>query len=90
MELVCEEYSALCELREFIINGVSADYEDFGNKSDHGAAFAQEYGCGDMRFVGKRCTQEILDKYKITVDEYNEACEVLENKLSFGACGWCV
>ena len=34
-------------------------------------------------------TQSILDKYKINVDEYKVIVEELEDKLSFGSCGWC-
>ena len=31
----------------------------------------------------------IKEKYNITDEEYNEVCNVLEEKLSWGSCGWC-
>ena len=34
MKLNIEVYSALCALRTFEINGIDADYEDFGSKYD--------------------------------------------------------
>ena len=48
------------------------------------------YGCGNMTFT--RYTIPILgvkEKYNITDEEYNEVCNVLEQKLSWGSCGWC-
>ena len=90
MDLKLKVYSSLCECSEFKINGIDADYDDFGDKYDDCKANAQEYGCGNMHFHPKRPTQEILDKYKITVDGYNKIADELEEKLSFGSCGWCV
>ena len=90
MKLALEVFDRLCELCLFEINGVSADYDDFGEKYDRNEEIADDYGCGDMRFTPKLCTQEILDKYKINVYEYNEICKQLEEKLSFGNCGWCI
>lgn len=89
MEVEMIVYEALCELKKFTINGIEADYEDFGEKYDHDRENAEDYACGDMRFDPKLATQEILDKYKITTDDYNKICEELEDKLSFGSCGWC-
>ena len=89
MEIKCEAYHSLCALSVFEINGINADYEDFGEKEDRNPWGAEDYCCGDMRFEGKRPTTEILEKYKITIDEYNEICDLLEEKLSFGACCWC-
>ena len=90
MDLKLDVYDALCSCAEFKINGIHADYEDFGDKYDDDRENAQEYGCGNMHFHPKRSTPEILDKYKITVDEYNQIADELEDKLSFGCCGWCV
>jgi hypothetical protein len=90
MELKLEVYGSLCSTKEFSINGVEAEYEDFGEKYDHSPDEAEDYACGNMKFTANRATQEILDKYKINITEYNEVCEQLEQKLSFGSCGWCV
>lgn len=90
MDLKLEVYGALCECSEFKINGINADYDDFGDKYDDDAGNAQEYGCGNMHFHPKRPTPEILDKYKINLEEYNKIADELEEKLSFGSCGWCV
>ena len=84
-----EVYSALCSLSVFEINGITADYDDFGVKEDISPETAADYSCGDMHFTPKLATSEILKKYNINVDEYNEICEELEDKLSFGSCGWC-
>ena len=32
MELVIKPYGCLCELETFTINGIPADYDDFGDK----------------------------------------------------------
>jgi len=87
-EIVC--YSSLCELSDFTINGIDADYRDFGTKSDRDSAHAEEYGCGNMRFEAIPATNEILTKYGISVDEYNQIAAELCEELSFGCCEWCV
>ena len=69
MELICEPYGCICSLETFIINGMQASYEDFGDKEDQAPDKAEEYGCGDI---------------------YKEICNQLEEKLSFGYCGWCI
>ena len=89
MELKLKAYECLCSLAEFEINGFEADYEDFGDKYDTCPNLAEEYGCGNMKFIPKPATQEILDKYKISPKEYAEVCEKLDC-LSFGSCGWCI
>lgn len=89
MDLVIKAYSALCELEVFTINGIKADYDDFGDKRDVSRYDAEEYGCGNMQFRPKPATQEILDRYGINITEYNEVCDKLDC-LSFGSCGWCI
>ena len=54
---------------------------DFANKPKH--------GCGNKVFVAKPATQKVLQKYGITIDEYNEIADVLVAGLSFGYCGLC-
>lgn len=88
MKLKIEVYSCLCELSEFEINDIKANYEDFGDKYDTEPDLAEAYCCYNMQFIPKPATQEILDKYKINVDEYTQICEKLDC-LSFGECGWC-
>ena len=83
-------YRCLCDLEEFEINGIKAEYEDFGRLYDHSPNTAEPYGCGDMQFTDIKPTEKILDKYRITVEEYYEICEKLESVVSFGSCGWCV
>jgi len=90
MKLELEIYGCLCSTAKFIINDINADSDDFGEKYDHDEENAEDYACGDMKFDSKPATQKTLDKYKITVDEYREVCEKLEDGLSFGCCGWCV
>ena len=90
MELELEIYGSLAATRVFTINGVDAYYEDFGEKYDRDPENAEDYACGDMRFTGNPSTPEILDKYKITEEEYQEVVSKLEDGLSFGCCGLCV
>lgn len=78
----------LCILDKFEINGIEADYEDFGSKEDRAPELAEPYCCGNMQFIPKLATQDILDKYNINVTEYNKICDELQC-LSFGSCGWC-
>ena len=89
MELKCKAMRGLCAMEIFEINGTEADYDDFGNKYDDDPYHAEDYCCGNMVFEGKPHTQETLDKYKISKDEYYEICERLREELSFGACCWC-
>lgn len=89
MELKIEVYGCLCELATFTINWISADYNDFWEKYDRDSQNAEDYCCWDMRFTGSPATQEILDKYKISLDEYSEIVNELEDKLSFWTCWRC-
>ena len=43
-----------------------------------------------MYFESNEVSNEILDKYNITEEEYNDICQELTNKLCIGCCGWCV
>jgi len=79
-----------CSTSKFMINGVGADQDDFGEKHDRDSENAEDYGCGDMEFTRNPSTNEILDKYRINEEQYQEVCEKLEEGLSLGSCGWCV
>lgn len=83
-------YDCLCATKQFTINGVAADEDDFGTQGDDAPDEAEPYGCGDMHFTPKPATDAILKKYKISTDEYTAIASELEAKLSFGSCGWCV
>ena len=90
MILLLEFGDSLCYTFTFIINGVSADEDDFGEKYDRDSENAEDYGCGDMQFTRIAYTVDVLDKYTIDKAQYDEVCERLEQGLSFGSCGWCV
>ena len=86
-----EAYGALpCSTEKFIVNGISAESDDFGGLSDEDSENAEDYGCGNMTFIAKPSTEEVLLKYDISSNEYNKIASELETKLSPGSCGWCV
>ena len=90
MKLNVKIYGALCSTRIFQVNGKNASSDEFGEQDDHDRAGAEDYACGDMRFERIPATEEVLNKYGITLAEYSEVCDQLEEGLSFGSCGWCV
>jgi len=89
MECVVKAYSAFCSLEKFTINGIHADECDFVDKYDHDEENAEEYCCGDMGADIIDSTSEVLDKYKITKDEYLDIAEKVKDEVSFGCCGLC-
>lgn len=91
MELVIKPFHSLpCHLEVFTIKGKDADQDDFGEVFDHNEEIREPYGCGDMYFDSKPPTKEVLDKYRITEEEYYNICNELECKLCVGSCGWCI
>ena len=91
MEVKMKPYNALpCALKTFSINGIRADQDDFGIGQDEKREIAGDYGCGYWRFTAKPATQAVLDKYHITIDEYEDIAKQLEVVLDVGPCGWCV
>jgi hypothetical protein len=90
MDLKLEFGTSLCYTPTFVVNGIDADCEDFGEKYDRDTENAEDYGCGDMQFTGIEATPETLNKYSITKEEYSEIVNKLEDGLSFGRCGCCV
>lgn len=91
MELKIKTYHALpCRTEVFIINGMNAEQNDFGDTYDHDAESAEPYACADMRFDRKPPTKEVLDRYNITEEEYYNICNELEYELHVGGCGWCI
>ena len=81
----------MCYAPIFTVKGIEANDFDFGDKEDLEMFHEDKppHGCGNMTFTPKPATQKVLDKYGITVDEYNEIASVLEEGLSFGYCGLC-
>ena len=79
----------ICYCPIFTIKGQKADQYDFGEGDDIDFANKPEKGCGNKVFTPKPATQKILDKYGITIDEYNEIASVLEEGLTFGRCALC-
>lgn len=80
-----------CRCPVFTIRGHEADERDFGEGEDMDMDFDSrpQRGCGNKVFVVKPATQKALDKYGITVDEYNEIASVLAEGLLFGECTLC-
>lgn len=89
MIYIADVFSSLCSLSTFKINGIEADQDDFINLYDHYPSIAERYCCGDMRADIKPATEVVLNKYSITLREYNTIAEDLSEKLSFGSCGLC-
>lgn len=90
MKVIIKPYCALpCALETLSINGIRADECDFGAGCDESPEIAEDYGCGYWRFTARPATRTILDKYHLTVDEYNEVAQMLESALDVGRCGWC-
>ena len=90
MNLKIEVYDALCSLKTFIINGISADEDDFVDNCDHDKGNAEDYACGNMQADIKSSTNKILTKYSISEDEYQDIASKVAELVSFGECGWCV
>ena len=78
-----------CYCPVFTIRGKKADESDFGEGEDLDELNRPPHGCGNKHFKVKLPSQKVLDKYGITVDEYAQVAEVLEEGLSFGRCRLC-
>jgi hypothetical protein len=89
MNLSLEVNSDICSIDVFEINHIKAEYHDFGEKFDRNPETADDLGCGNMKFTGKRATPSVLLKYKITEADYDLIIERLESELSFGSCDLC-
>jgi hypothetical protein len=79
-----------CELATFEINSKRAYLDDFGFGMDENQEAAEPYACADYQWRGRVATTEVLEKYDITLEEYEKLVEELEELLSVGGCGWCV
>lgn len=87
MEVEIKKFRCLpCSLEVFTINGIGASVDDFGESWTQGDCSRGE--CTST-FKHGYPTQEVLDKYKITLEEFKEVCEKLEEALEVWGCGWC-
>ncbi len=89
MKLEFKSMGSLCSADIFIINGVEADSDDFGNQDDLSPDTADDYGCGNMQFTPIEPAEGILQKYGLTYPEYWLVANMLKESLSFGDCGLC-
>lgn len=90
MEVTLVTGTGYCQYTEkFEINGVDASIDDFGDTWDHDKDHAPEHGCGNMKFEPKRASSELLAKYKITIEEFYEICDLIDSKVSWGRCAMC-
>lgn len=85
---VIKTYYALpCSTEIFKVKGVDAYEMDFGETESEGDG---NYGCAYHRFVPYREPKKgVLEKYGITLEEYEEICKRLKSELYVGGCGWC-
>jgi hypothetical protein len=77
-----------CSLSSFVVNGIDADQDDFGDIEQDPQE--EQYTCDNRRFVSKLPTQIVLDKYKIDLPDYSEICDELKSTLYVGHCGMCI
>ena len=89
MKVELDVYSALCETKVFVVNGIKATYKDFGLKYDASPDKAKKNYCGYMLFEPIKPTQQVLEKYCLTKKEYNHICKLLQASISFGTCRMC-
>ncbi len=89
MKVELDVYSSICETKNFVINGVKATYRDFGEKIDISPDQSKPNICGNMVFEPISPTQQVLDKYTITRNEYTNICALLRSSVSFGLCRLC-
>lgn len=88
MNYELETYRGLpCETSKFIINGVKAVKNDFGEseRSSDG-----NYGCEYNIFKPFRYPPPgVLEKYSITLEEFLRMGDALESMLEQHQCDWC-
>ena len=74
---------------EIQINDIDADLSDFGWLKQVSSPPEDMQSCGGHVFVSKEPTQEVTEKYDITLEEYAEILQRLADELTFGGCDWC-
>lgn len=85
-----EPYSALpCALMIFTIDDMEATETDFGLGGDKNSWEAEAYACADWnfeRYTDNEKIKKCMDKYSLTLEEYNEISFILEEVLCVGEC----
>lgn len=81
-----------CEAEVFKINGIDADMDDFGGVNLGHIPWLDDdedmTECEMNGFFGEQPTEEILEKYGITEEEYDEILDNLNGEF-FGKCSAC-
>jgi hypothetical protein len=90
MKLELEFYSYACFSPTFTINGIDAVNEDFGDLYDRDSENAEDYSCANMQFTRIPAKLVVLERYNISIPEYELIAGQLEVGLSLGQCGACV
>ena len=72
-----------------MVKGKPADVEDFGDGRDIEPNQAPLGGCGHYFFEVWEESPEVLEKYGLTVEEYDEIGFWLQRCLTIGFCDWC-
>ena len=89
-------YALPCTTSYFSVNNIDAVLDDFGTMEDiepfeNPEPYSDEcYSCGNMQFISKPATKAVMEKYKLTLDEYDLICNILGSVFDIGYCGWCV
>ena len=88
MKLRIETYEGLpCETSTFVVNNVSADVKDFGVTDYESDGY---YGCISNTFEPFRHPpKNVLNKYRISLEEFLVIGDILQEKLDIHNCGWC-
>ena len=70
----------------FYVNGITGSECDFGDKNPGGR---DGYRCLNMHFEPDDPTDEILERYGITENDYKIIVDMLCEQLAFGNCCMC-
>lgn len=62
IDLNLKIFSSLCAPEEFFINGIEADYDDFGTLDDLDPENADVYSCGNRKFIPKLPSEDVMEK----------------------------
>lgn len=87
MDITIEKYRCLpCTLSRFKINNIDANISDFGERESEGSPLNN--GCR-VKFKFKLPTDEVLNKYKIDLNDYSTICNILEEEFNIYNCRYC-
>ena len=81
-----------CSLDTFLINDCPAYEDNFGEGRDDRDYPGErpDYGCVHMIWERDNSNKKMaMTKYNLTSNEFDKVCDVLENYLYVGCCGWC-